>query len=55
MILWIILAIYVIGMIVTFCLVRKSESTILVKYAEIVLWPMTLVLYLIYLIHKGCS
>lgn len=52
---WIILAIWIIGMIVAFFLVRKSESSIMVKYAEIVLWPLTLVLYIIYLIHRGCS
>ena len=52
---WILLAIWIIGMILAWCLIRKSESTFSVKLAEVVLWPMTLMLYIIYLIHKKCS
>ncbi len=55
MILWIILAIWIIGMVIATFLLCKSESDIMAKIAGVLLWPMTLMLYLIYLIHKGCS
>jgi hypothetical protein len=54
MILWIILAIWIIGMVVAFFMVKNLETDIFVKIAEVLLWPMTLVLYLIYWIHKKC-
>ena len=54
MIYWILLAIWIIGMILAWCLIRKTESTVPVKIAEVVIWPLTLVLYIIYLIHKKC-
>ena len=54
MIYWIILVVWVIGMVVTWCLIRKTESTFPVKFVELVIWPLTLVLYIIYLIHKKC-
>ena len=55
MIYWIILAIWIIGMILAWYFIRKHENGFMVKFAEIVLWPLTLVLYIIYLIHKKCS
>ena len=46
------MAVWIIGMIVATFLLRKSESDILAKIAGVMLWPLTLVLYVIYLIHK---
>lgn len=54
MILWIILAVWIIGMVIATFLLCKSESDIMAKIAGVLLWPLTLVLYLIYWIHNKC-
>ena len=54
MILWIILAVWIIGMVIATFLLCKSESDIMAKIAGVLLWSLTLVLYLIYWIHKKC-
>jgi len=51
---WIILAVWIIGMVVAVWFVKKLENDIFVKIAEVLLWPLTLVLYIIYWIHKKC-
>lgn len=51
MIYWI-LVIWAIGMIIAWFLVRKESNDFMVKFAEVIMWPLTLVLYGIYLLHK---
>ena len=48
----IILVIWLLGLPIAWCILRKWDSDDMTKFAAAVLWPLTLVLYGIYLIHK---
>lgn len=50
---WLIIAIvYILGALVTWLLVRKWENVLLDKIAAVAVWPGTLILYIIHLLHK---
>ena len=52
MVYWIIIAIWAVGILVSAYIIRKWETTLMTKVSAAVLWPLTLILYVIYLIHK---
>ena len=54
MIYWIILAVWIIGMVIAAWRIAKWENDFKTKLAATVLWPLTLILYGIYWAHKKC-
>lgn len=49
----ILLAVYVIGLLVTLLIVKKWENPVIEKIFYVAFWPLTLLLYLIHKIHES--